>query len=89
MKYCPRCGAVLDDRDEYCKNCGEQFNKGEFNNNIAIIDTLNLVSFILMLISTIFLGFAIIPLAWCIPMTVSCYTNYKNHQVSSIGLDYR
>lgn len=49
------------------------------------LNTLLLVSFIFMLISTISLGWLLIPLAWCIPMTVSCYKCYQNNTKPSVG----
>ena len=44
-----------------------------------------LVAFILMLITTITTGFFLIPLAWCIPMTVSCYRCYNENRKASIA----
>lgn len=49
------------------------------------LNTLLLVSFIFMLITTISLGFLLIPLAWCIPMTVSCYRCYEENRRPSIA----
>lgn len=40
-------------------------------------DTLRLIAFILCVISTVALCWAIIPLAWMIPMTVHCWGIYK------------
>lgn len=46
---------------------------------------LRLIAFIFMLISTIFFGFALIPLAWCIPMTVHCYGLYKGTKNNTVA----
>lgn len=40
-------------------------------------DTLRLIAFILAIISTVAVCWAIIPLAWMIPMTVHCWGIYK------------
>ena len=40
-------------------------------------DTLRLIAFILAIISTVSVCWAIIPLAWMIPMTVHCWGIYK------------
>lgn len=46
---------------------------------------LRLIAFIFMLISTIIFGFALIPLAWCIPMTVHCYGLYKGTKNNTVA----
>ena len=43
-------------------------------------DTLRLIAFILCIISTVALCWAIIPLAWMIPMTVHCWGIYKRRK---------
>lgn len=45
--------------------------------------TLRLVAFILCLLSTISVGWAIIPLAWMIPMTVHCWGLYKGTKANT------
>ena len=47
--------------------------------------TLLLVAFIFMIITTVSLGVLIIPLAWCIPMTIHCYRCYEGQEKASIG----
>lgn len=47
--------------------------------------TLRLVAFILALISTISMGFAVIPLAWMIPMTVMTWQIYKGKRANTVG----
>ena len=44
------------------------------------------IAFIFALIDTILLGFAILPLAWCIPMTVATYNAWKEDRPASIAL---
>ena len=47
--------------------------------------TMRLVAFILALISTVTMGFAIIPLAWMIPMTVMTWQVYKGRRANTVG----
>ena len=47
--------------------------------------TLRLVAFILYLISTISVGWAIIPLAWMIPMTVISWGIYKGEKRNTVA----
>ena len=44
------------------------------------------IAFIFALIDTILLGFALLPLAWCIPMTVATYHAWKEDHPASIAL---
>ena len=46
---------------------------------------MKLAAFILCLISTILLGFAIFPLFWCIPMTVHAYGLYRDNEKPGIA----
>lgn len=47
--------------------------------------TLRLVAFILNIISTVSVGWAIIPLAWMIPMTVISYGIYKGNKRNTVA----
>lgn len=46
---------------------------------------IKLVAFIFMLISTIGVGWSIIPLAWMIPMTVISYGIYKGTKKNTVA----
>jgi len=48
---------------------------------------MKLAAFILCLIATISVGWTLIPLAWCIPMTISVYKAYKGKKTLSVGFD--
>lgn len=47
--------------------------------------TLRLVAFILNIISIVSVGWAIIPLAWMIPMTVISYGIYKGNKRNTVA----
>lgn len=46
---------------------------------------MKLAAFVFCLISTIAMGWCLIPLAWCIPMTVAVYNAYKYNKPLSVG----
>ena len=46
---------------------------------------MKLAAFILCLISTIGIGWLLIPLIWCIPMTMSVYKAYKGEKELTTG----
>lgn len=47
---------------------------------------LGMAAYVLMIIVTVITAFALIPMAWCIPMTISVKRNYKSGKKNSIGL---
>lgn len=48
---------------------------------------MKLAAFILCLLSTIGLGIFLIPLAWCIPMTIKVYKAYKGEETLTTGFN--
>lgn len=82
MKYCVKCGAELVDEAVICVKCGcATESNSQAQAKPASQDAgLTTAAKILMIIGTVFMGFYIIPLAWCIPMTVSYFNKVKNNQ---------
>ena len=98
MKYCPKCGAQLQDDDVFCPKCGHQQGpspdavelepagkKESVQMSDSTHQSLRLIAFVFCLINTIVFGFAIIPLIWCIPMTLAVYNSYKNGTKLGVG----
>ncbi len=48
---------------------------------------LRLAAFILNVVSTVAICWTIIPLAWCIPMTVHSYRLYKGERANTVAFD--
>lgn len=46
---------------------------------------MRLAAFIFCILTTVTAGWALIPLIWCIPMTVSVYKYYKGEKDLSVG----
>ncbi|MBR6050061.1 MAG: zinc-ribbon domain-containing protein [Clostridia bacterium] len=89
MKYCTHCGNQLDDAAVICPKCGcavDGQKTAEVANGEKKFTGLQLAAFILMIISTVSIGWMLIPLAWCIPMTISYYNSIKNGRPVSLGL---
>lgn len=93
MKYCKNCGEKLDDDAKFCPKCGEKIKatKQEVQttenteNTSANPDTLGSVAFVFMILSCIFLGVYLIPLIWCIPMTVCLNRQLKSGEPIGVG----
>lgn len=75
MKFCGKCGAQLVDEAVVCPKCGcAQAPITRAGGTNSENDSLNLVIKIFMIIGCISWAFCfIVPLAWCIPMTVTVF----------------
>ena len=85
MKYCTRCGNELLDDAVICPKCGcavEGMRNPEAVNNRSGLQT---AAKIFMILGCISVGWTLIPLAWCIPMTVSYFGRVKNHEKIGMG----
>ena len=87
MKYCTNCGNELFDEAVICPKCG--YPTAEFylqlkSNNIKP-NTSYFVVKIFMIIATVINGLYILPLAWCIPMTVNFCKKYDKGIPISTG----
>ncbi|MBQ9266080.1 MAG: zinc-ribbon domain-containing protein [Bacilli bacterium] len=89
-KYCSNCGAELHENDSFCASCGAKID----NNQIYMGDskkkeegkkTLRTVALVFMIINTVIFGFALIPLAWMIPMCIHVNEKLKTGEEISIG----
>ena len=85
MKFCSKCGKELHDEAIICPGCGCAI--GEFFAPVQQKKEsgFKIAAKILMIVGTVIMGFGIIPLAWCIPMTVSYCNKIKNNQPVSVG----
>lgn len=90
-KYCIHCGHEMPVDSNFCPECGKPQNY-DYNETVQYSETtksnsstLTLIAYIIMLISTILSGFALIPLIWMIPMTIKTYHAYKGTEQLSTG----
>ena len=85
MKYCSNCGNELLDEAVVCVKCGSLTENYEKTEEKEESSTLVTATKVLMIISTVIIGFYILPLAWCIPMTVSYFNKIKNKKPIETG----
>ena len=90
MKYCKNCGQELPEEADFFSNCGAQCyykveptHQPQSNANEG--STLKTLALVFMIIATVISGFAIIPLCWCIPMTVYYSKRIKTGEPIDIG----
>lgn len=100
MNYCTNCGAALNEYDMTCPQCGAPVDSSGYpdpQNNYSQQgysytparhrdDTMVTVVKIFLILGCISQGWAIIPLAWCIPITVSAFNKFKSGQPLGTGL---
>lgn len=87
MKYCTKCGAEIMDEAIICPKCGcatgYQPEKNTKTSNEE--SSLKTVAKIFMILSCVVCAFAIIPLCWMIPMTVTYCNKINHHEPVSVG----
>lgn len=78
--FCPHCGCAVESAPATIV-VREAQNPVPKKQN----DTLDTVIKIFMIIGCVSIGWAIIPLAWCIPMTVSVFNKLKSGEPITTG----
>ena len=79
MKYCTKCGTPIADEAVICFGCGCSAVEAKKSSGLAT------AARVFMVLGTVIMGLYILPLAWCIPMTVSYFKKVKNNQPISTG----
>ncbi|MBO6280841.1 MAG: zinc-ribbon domain-containing protein [Bacilli bacterium] len=89
MKYCTKCGQELNDDALFCSRCGQKVespvNEVSKKTSGYRDKTMLNIGFILCVVATVINGFAIIPLIWQVPLTVSLYRKINNNERISVG----
>ena len=87
MKYCSMCGEQLRDEAVVCTKCGCAVRPLYRTEPASVSEdnTLDLIIKIFMIFGCVSLGWMLIPLAWCIPMTVTVFNKLKTKEPMSTG----
>lgn len=96
MKYCVKCGKELLDEAVFCTGCGcatgtpmPTATASQTTSAAPATEkqesTMQLLAKIFMIIGTVAMGWLIIPLAWCLPLTISYWNKVKTKQPVSTG----
>lgn len=83
MKFCTHCGAEIADEVVVCVHCGCSTAVPAATQKDTTLET---VIKVFMILGCVSMGWAIIPLAWCIPMTVSVFKKLNAGEPISTGL---
>lgn len=87
MKYCVHCGAEIFDEAVVCVKCGRKVDSAPppavpTNHD----DTMQTVVKVFLIFGCISQGWLLLPLAWCIPITVSIFNSMRDNRPIGIGM---
>ncbi len=92
MKFCTKCGTQLVDEAIVCTGCGCAVADTKLTTTETAVvvpqkpeSGITIAAKVFMVLGTIIMGLYIIPLAWCIPMTVSYFKKVKHNLPISTG----
>ena len=99
--YCKYCGAQIDPRAKFCSGCGRPVEEGApmyggqpaqgapaygWQPAPAVRHSdLDTAIKVFMLLGCILMSLAILPMCWCIPMTVVLFKNMREGRFIGIG----
>ena len=84
MKFCQKCGKEIADEAIICPGCGcaiSEENKEKGGN-----DGLAVASKIFLILGCVAQGWLLLPLAWCLPITISICNKMKYNEPVGTGL---
>ena len=85
MKFCQKCGKEIMDEAIICPGCG--CNVAEEKKPVSGgNDGLAVASKIFLIIGCIAQGWMLLPLAWCLPITISICNKMKRNEPVGTGL---
>lgn len=85
MKFCPTCGKELIDEAEFCTGCGCAVQNKQKQPQPAT-DGLATAAKVFLIIGCIAGGWALIPLAWLLPITISIFKKLNKGEAIGTGL---
>ena len=87
--FCSHCGKEIHNEAVFCVHCGcsvKPITPAPVPVQPVKDDTMSIIVKIFMVIGCISMGWALIPLAWCIPMTVSVFKSLDEGRPISTGM---
>lgn len=87
MKYCVHCGAEIHEGAIICVKCGRSV--APTTPLIPVKqedDTMSVIVKIFLIFGCIAQGWLLIPLAWCLPITISVFNSFRDRRPISTGM---
>ena len=89
MKYCTHCGAEIFDDAVICVKCGRSVEFAKPNaaspQQSSRDDTMVTVVKVFLILGCVSQGWLLLPLAWCLPITISIFNSFKENRPISTG----
>ncbi len=86
MKYCSKCGNEMFDEAVICVKCGCPCESQEEKSPVVVQNRgLEVAIKVFLILATVINGFYLIPLLWCIPMTVHFFKSAKKQKPMGVG----
>ena len=85
MAYCAYCGSESHEEATVCMHCGCSV-KGKRSASGGNESTLETVIKVFLVIGCVSQGWAVIPLAWCLPITISVFNHLRDRRPVGTGM---
>ncbi len=85
MKFCQKCGAEIHEDAVVCTKCGCSVSTEKKTREVGGNDGLAIASKIFLILGCVAQGWLILPLAWCLPITISICDKMKRNESVGVG----
>ncbi|MBR5272057.1 MAG: hypothetical protein IKU25_01495 [Clostridia bacterium] len=86
MKFCTHCGAQIHEEAVICVKCGCSVAPPKPVVNNSDDNVMQLIVKIFLILGCVACGWLIIPLAWCLPITIAIFNRMRDNKPISTGL---
>lgn len=87
MKYCVHCGNQIHEEAVVCVKCGRSVAPPPVPTPVKQEDdTMSVVVKIFLILGCIAQGWLLLPLAWCLPITISIFKSFKEKRPIGTGM---
>lgn len=87
MKYCVHCGSEIHEEAVICVHCGRNVETAKpVSAKNTDDDTMATVIKVFLIIGCIAQGWLLLPLAWCLPITISVFNAFRDKRPIGTGL---
>ena len=88
MKYCVHCGSEIHEEAVICVKCGRavETNQPAVKPSTSDDNAMAIVIKVFLIIGCITQGWLLIPLAWCLPITISVFNSLRDKKPVSTGI---
>ena len=88
LKYCTHCGAEVHEEAVICVKCGCSIEQKKVVAEVSTKtdDVMQTVVKVFLIIGCVAQGWMLIPLAWCLPMTISIFNSFRDKKPISTAM---